>query len=216
VPPYGPDEVRGEIERGTGTSPDADAVRPKAGDSTPWLPQNPLLSRNFGEVIVSTLVAKYKKIKFETHENVGYGDIHVPTLEMQTEAYWLTFADESKMWMDEAGLDLGAGLRGLASLLSHVVPLYVLCDPRDVASVPMVRSPHDELPCVYLYDKYPGGIGLARKVYDVDLKILAAAVEILRGCGCAGGCPSCVGPEVEAESRAKRSVQALLESIMSA
>lgn len=207
-PPYGPDEVRRRVEGEPPTAPDSREPRLNV-----QIPQ-PMISRNFGEVVVSTLVAKFKKIKFETHENIGYGDIHVPPLEMQTEAYWMVFNPEASQWMREAGLDLGAGLSGLASLLSNIVPLFVLCDPRDLASLPMVRSTHDELPVIYFYDKYPGGIGLARKVFDMDRHVLTAAADVLGACGCGSGCPSCVGPELESGADAKLSARVLLEAML--
>lgn len=218
LPPYGPEEVRRQVEArsqyaaplGWGSAHLDSCSREQLNISIP----NPLLSKNFGEVVVSTVIAKYKKIRFETHENVGYGDIHVPPLEMQTEAYWLTFAAEAKEWMEQSGLDLGAALSGLATLLSSVVPLFVLCDPRDVQSVPMVRAPHDELPTIYVYDKYPGGIGLARRVYELDQQILSTAREMLTQCSCPTGCPSCIGPTVELNSiTAKLSTRVLLDAM---
>lgn len=213
VPEYGPDDVRriyesGQPRRDSGPKTAPDVHVPRLNLSI----RNPLLSRNFGEVVVSTLVAKFKKIRFETHENIGYGDVHVPTLEMQTESYWLTFHPESREWMETAGLDLGSGLSGLASLFSNIVPLFVLCDPRDVVSVPMVRSPHDDCPAVYIYDRYPGGIGLSRRIYDIDQQILTAADDLVSHCGCGSGCPSCVGPELEAGASAKLSTRVLLEA----
>jgi hypothetical protein len=72
---------------------------------------------------------------------------------------------------------------------------------------------HDDLPAIYLYDKYPGGIGLARKVYDFHTRILAASLDILAHCGCGAGCPSCVGPEVELSARAKLGARVLLEAL---
>jgi DEAD/DEAH box helicase domain-containing protein len=210
LPPSGAEEVRRELEKQGGGSP-TQAGPPKTVLNLA-IP-DPLVSKSFGEVAVVTLVAKYKKIRFETHENVGYGEISVPPLEMQTEAYWLTFDARAKEWLEQAGLDLGAGLGGLANLLSNVVPLYVLCDPRDVASVPMARAPHDELPTIYLYDRYPGGIGLARKIYDVDRSILEAARDILAGCSCTAGCPSCVGPTVELSPAGKLSARVMLEAM---
>lgn len=212
VPKFGPDEVRVLVERATGGRPLPQFGKPQTvlNLTIPY----PLLSRNFGEVVVSTIVAKFKKIRFETHENIGYGDVHVPPLEMQTEAYWLTFKPEAKQWMEASGLDLGSALGGLSSLLSNVVPLFVLCGPHDVTSVPMVRAPHDELPTIYLYDQYPGGIGLARKVYELDKQILGASLEILSGCGCGDGCPSCVGPGLELSAKSKLSARVLLEAML--
>ncbi|MCX7717294.1 MAG: DEAD/DEAH box helicase [Candidatus Sumerlaeaceae bacterium] len=212
LPPSGPETVRERMERDTGQ------LEPPPVSSLPDNQLNltippPLLSRNFGEVVVSTVISKYKKIRFETHENVGYGDISVPPLEMQTEAFWLTLRPETRDWMELARLDLAAALGGVAQLMSTVVPLFVLCDPRDVACVPLVRSPHDELPAIYLYDKYPGGIGLARKVYDFHPRILIASLDILARCGCGAGCPSCVGPEVELSARAKLGARVLLEAL---
>ncbi|MCA9440674.1 MAG: hypothetical protein KC964_07705, partial [Candidatus Omnitrophica bacterium] len=81
-----------------------------------------LASHQWGEVSVTTLVAKYKKIRFETHENVGFGEVHLPEQELQTEAYWISF----EPWLDRAlkmkGLSLGGGIRALASALASVAP----------------------------------------------------------------------------------------------
>ena len=39
---------------------------------------------SFGEVLVSSLVTMFKKMKFDTHENLGYGEVNLPELEMHT------------------------------------------------------------------------------------------------------------------------------------
>ena len=51
--------------------------------------------RIHGEVMVASLVTLFKKLKFLTDENVGWGPIDLPELELQTTAYWLT-ADASR------------------------------------------------------------------------------------------------------------------------
>lgn len=174
----------------------------------------PLVSKNFGEVKVVTVVAKYKKIKFETHENVGYGEIHAPPLEMPTESCWLTFRDNLGEDIKRAGGDLGSGLRALANLLWNVVPLFVMCDRRDIATVPMVRAPHDQHPAIYIYDKYPGGIGISRKLFTIDDQIMRAAKDMLDECRCKEGCPSCVGPALDIGDRGKETAGLLLEQIL--
>jgi DEAD/DEAH box helicase domain-containing protein len=186
-----------------------------------WKPEptkcaSPLVSKNFGTVNIKTVVAKYKKIKFETHENVGYGEIHVEPLEMPTESCWLTFRDNLGGDIKRAGGDLGSGLRALANLLHNAVPLFVMCDPRDIATEPMVRAPFDEHPAVYIYDKYPGGIGISRKLFTIDERIMQAAKEMLVECKCGQGCPSCVGPALEIGDRGKLTAGLLLEQILNA
>ena len=75
---------------------------------------------------------------------------------------------------------MGGGLRALATALSNVVPVFVLCDPRDVHAAPMVRAPFSGLPTIYLYDAYPGGIGIARRIFDIDRKLFAAAEDLIK------------------------------------
>ncbi len=50
-------------------------------------------SRVHGEVMVASLVTLFKKLRFGTDENVGWGPIDLPELELQTTAYWLTCED---------------------------------------------------------------------------------------------------------------------------
>lgn len=169
--------------------------------------------RYFGEVSVSTIVPKYKKIRFETHENVGFGDIHLPQLDKQTESYWLEFSDELTDMLLRQGIDLGGGVRALATALVNVAPIFVLCDPRDISAAPMVRSPFSGLPTIYLFDVYPGGIGIARKIYEIDEQLFDAAEGLIRDCICTSGCPSCVGPPLEIGDRGKAGALAMLEAM---
>ena len=169
-----------------------------------------LRRRCFGNVAVITIVAKYKKLRFETHENVGYGEVSVPPLEMQTESSWFSFDPYTLRYFEEKGLSAAEGLAGVANVLSQVIPLYVLCDPRDIGVVPMLREPHSECPTLFVYDKYPGGTGLARKVFDLYDKVMAAAYDIVRQCHCAAGCPSCIGPPAELGKNAKPAALAWL------
>ncbi|MCB9768241.1 MAG: DEAD/DEAH box helicase [Candidatus Omnitrophica bacterium] len=169
-----------------------------------------LASHQWGEVSVTTLVAKYKKIRFETHENVGFGEVHLPEQELQTEAYWISF----EPWLDRAlkmkGLSLGGGIRALASALASVAPLHVMCDPRDIRSVPMVKSPFVEKPTIFLYDYYPGGVGIARKVFEMKKTVWTSVYNLVRGCECERGCPACVGPPVDVGATGKQSALAIL------
>ncbi len=179
-------------------------------------PENfhPLLSRNFGDVRVDITVPKFKKVKFETQESIGFGDIHLPPYELHTQAAWWTFRAETKPWLEAQGLDLGSGLKGLAWLLSHVASLFIMSDPRDLACVAMVRSTFDALPALYMFDRVAGGIGLARRAFAMDRQILRAARDVAGRCACKEGCPSCVGPALEIGGKARRSAIAILDAIL--
>lgn len=174
-------------------------------------PDFPFVRKRLGDVNVTTIVSNFKKIKFDTHENVGWGEIHLPPLEMQTESYWLVLNPDFLKKLRADGSDSPRLLLALGNLLTNVVPLYVMCDPKDFAVVTMLRSPVEEAPTIFIYDKYPGGINLARRIFTIDYRLFPAAFEIVKNCPCAAGCPSCVGPPEEVTSDAKNFCYQLLE-----
>ncbi len=153
------------------------------------------LPRYHGEVSVSAVATVYKKIKLYTHENVGWGRISLPEQSMHTEAVWFTLPPTVTSGLGNEQLQ--AGLVGLGTALANVAPLHLMCDPRDIRAFTEVRSPFTGLPTVYLYDRYPGGTGLAAGLYDLARDVFAAAQRLLSGCPCQDGCPSCVGPAAE-------------------
>ncbi|MCL6581259.1 MAG: DUF1998 domain-containing protein [Firmicutes bacterium] len=151
--------------------------------------------RHLGDVSVSALATIYKKIKLHTHENVGWGRISLPEQVLHTEAVWLTLPPELTGGLTADQIQ--SGISGLAALLGNVAPLFLMCDPRDIRAFAEVRSPFTDLPTVFLYDRYPGGTGLASRLYDLAAEVFAAAARLLAACPCSEGCPSCVGPASE-------------------
>jgi DEAD/DEAH box helicase domain-containing protein len=150
------------------------------------------LERQYGEVTVNAKPTIFKKIKLRTHENIGSGPIHLPEEELHTSSYWFTFEDEvTASW---SANDMQHALLGLANVLVHIAPLYLMCDPLDIRVVPQVKAPHNKKPTIFFYDRYPGGIGLSERLYEVHRELLAEAKKHISGCTCLSGCPACVGP----------------------
>lgn len=144
-----------------------------------------------GEVSVHAMATIFKKIKFETHENIGSGPIHLPEQELHTSAAWVSFAESV---LDSLGqTEAEQGLAGLAHVLRHVAPLFVMCDPSDLYVVPQRKAVHSGQPTIFLYDRYPGGVGLSEQVYKEMETILAQAEALICSCPCESGCPSCTG-----------------------
>ena len=106
-----------------------------------------------------------------------------------------------------------SALSGLAYLLRHLAPLRLLCAPGDLGSAVEARAPETGLPRVTFYDRVPGGAGLCVRLYDLFGPLLAAALERLRSCPCADGCPGCVGPAGEQEPGTKQRTRRLLEGM---
>ena len=87
-----------------------------------------------GELLVAEQVVGFKKIKFDTMENVGAGQVELPQQEMQTAGLWLTIRPEVLAAISPDRDALVDGLRGLAYLLHHLAPLFLMCDVRDLGA----------------------------------------------------------------------------------
>ncbi|WP_029733773.1 DEAD/DEAH box helicase [Deferrisoma camini] len=179
----------------------------------------------WGEVHVLARVPGYKKIKFYTSENVGYGEVDLPDQEMHTTAAWWVFPlilAEALGLTDAAFLD---GIAGLGHALHHLASLHCLCDPSDLGRalgdregrwdagpgpVDPAAAPPGIEPTLFLYERYPGGCGLAEGIHGRTRELLEGALELLAACRCESGCPSCVGPPGDVGPEAKAAAQRLL------
>ena len=168
-------------------------------------------TRAHGEVNVVALPTMFKKIKFDTHENVGSGPIHLPEDSMHTTSYWLSLSPEVANGLNRDQLQ--AGLMGLANALGIVSTVVLMCDRRDIRTAVEVCSPHTGAPTVFLYEAYPGGVGFSEKLYRMHDTLLDEARRLVEGCGCERGCPSCVGPLLEVGEDAKTATRRMLRGI---
>jgi DEAD/DEAH box helicase domain-containing protein len=193
-----------------------------------------------GELLVADQVVGFKKIKFDTMENVGAGEVELPQQEMQTSGLWLTIRPEVLAAISSDRDALVDGLRGLAYLLHHLAPLFLMCDVRDLGSWLGDAAPPEPggdrppgprvlttertrarllaaerfEPTVYFYDSQPGGVGLTERLFELVAPLLGRARETLQACSCRAGCPSCVGPVNEVGRRAKPMAGALLDRLI--
>ncbi len=148
----------------------------------------------FGDVSVTDLTFMFRKIKFGSRDSIGYGKCDLPPQVLETAGMWIIPPPEVLALVRKWGRVPGEGLLGLSNVLREVVPLFVMCDPLDIGTTVNSRSTGG--PAVYLYDKYPGGLGFALKAYDIVEEIMQAAMELIESCPCKKGCPSCVGSPI--------------------
>jgi DEAD/DEAH box helicase domain-containing protein len=190
--------------------------------------------KNHGEVQVNTQVVGFKKIKFHTMENVGSGELSLPEQEMHTTAYWLTLPREM---LEELPYDRGArldGVMGLGNALQAIATLLVMCDARDLG-VAVGENASQEAdvgtgprpapagqrvrlaslfePNIYLYDKYPGGIGFSEPLFRLSETLLENTYKLIANCPCPTGCPSCVGPAGEIGEKGKEVALEILRKL---
>jgi DEAD/DEAH box helicase domain-containing protein len=180
----------------------------------------------FGDVKVVEKVTGYKKIKFFTHENAGYGDVHLPEMQMHTTSFWLTVPESVVQSIDAPRAAVVDALRGLSIALETVAALSLMCDPRDIGRTigdgegdgeAPGRDPHARRtggfePTLFLFDAIPGGVGLAERIFERSAELLRCAGALIAECSCEAGCPACVGPG-DTEPLRKRLAKVLLSAL---
>jgi DEAD/DEAH box helicase domain-containing protein len=146
---------------------------------------------SYGDVMVNAKATIFKKIRLSTFENIGSGPIHLPEEELHTNAMWISFSTDITKRFGEGPFD--QALTGLAQLIQQVAPVFVMCDRHDLHVVPQMKAEHSEMPTIFVYDRYPGGIGLAKEIYQNLPTILGQVDHLISNCRCEHGCPACVG-----------------------
>ncbi len=145
-----------------------------------------------GDLNVSWTTIFFKKIRFKTYENLGMGPVHLPRREFDTQGLWLT---PSPSLLARAGAESGTvaaeALLGLLNLLLRAVPFVSLAEQADIGGT--IDAANLGQLTVFLWDRYPGGLGYCERAYSRLDEVLRIALEIVRDCPCASGCPSCVG-----------------------
>lgn len=174
-----------------------------------------------GEVLVTRKFVGFKKIRFHTNETIGYGEIHLPDLEMHTTACWFEVPDATLAALPFDREVLVDGLAGLGHALETTACVTLMCSERDLGRAmgePSAGDGHasaragrgrDFDPTVYLYDTMPGGVGLAAELHKRFAEILARALELLGDCACPAGCPACLGPMPHYDGRGRAAARAI-------
>ena len=189
-----------------------------------------------GEVHVVRRVAGYKKIRYYTHENIGYGPVNLPDQELHTTAAWWQLPQAVLLRAFASKQDALDGFLGAAHALHVVATVAVMADARDLqksvgngdgawfatqdgsgggraqdadgkpiaiggdalvaahaGDVALVETAQF-VPTVYLYDNFPGGVGLSEPLWQRQAELVRRAHELVERCDCRAGCPACVGP----------------------
>jgi DEAD/DEAH box helicase domain-containing protein len=195
-----------------------------------------------GEVQVVRKVVGYKKIKFYTSENLGYGDISLPEKDMHTTSYWFTIPRDMLYQLKYVQAEIIDGLSGFAYCLHHLAAMLLMADLRDIdrcigdksgewfvrhqmglrsiTSFPSVEEEGLTVgtdafdPTLFIFDAYPGGIGFSGLLYEKHSSLLAATRRLIGNCRCSAGCPSCVGPTLEMGASAKKVASMILDLIL--
>jgi DEAD/DEAH box helicase domain-containing protein len=180
--------------------------------------------KSHGDVRVVSRVVGFKKIKFYTNENVGSGELDLPEQQMHTTSYWLTIPRQVMARLPYSLDDRRDGVVGMSFAMRQVAQLLLMCDRHDIgisigagdegpaAGVGLTLQDLDE-PRVFIYDSYPGGIGFSEPLFAMHDELVARTRDLIAGCQCEHGCPTCVGPVGETGPEAKQVALLILDRV---
>ncbi len=146
----------------------------------------------FGEVDVTNNVVGFKKKMQFTEEVIGEEPLDLPPLRFVTQALWFELPEAAIEQVAEAGLDFAGGLHAAEHAAIAMLPLFALCDRNDIGGVSTPFHPDTGKAQIFIYDAYPGGIGITAKGFEMMEELWAAALQAIEECPCQDGCPSCI------------------------
>jgi len=107
-------------------------------------------------------------------------------------ALWFGVPEEIIEEFQRRGLDLAGGLHALEHAAIGLLPLFAMCDRNDIGGLSTVTHPDTGQAQVFIYDAFPGGVGISEKGFEILPELWRATLQLLQECPCQEGCPSCV------------------------
>ncbi len=150
------------------------------------------MEMHFGEVVVTNQVVGFRKKRLFTDEVLEIIDLDLPEQTFETEAFWFTVPDSVWLPFLLDNNDLAGSIHAIEHSLIGMMPLLATCDRWDLGGVSHPAHPDTNLPTIFVYDAYPGGVGIAEGTYPDLPTLLLSTKAMIAECPCAEGCPSCV------------------------
>jgi DEAD/DEAH box helicase domain-containing protein len=144
-----------------------------------------------GELTYSWQTVAMKKLQFHSLDTIGYHPLDLPRLTLETTGFWLAPGEAAWSAVARRGLNPVEGLMGVRNLFITLLAMLSMCDPADLGG--KIDSSNLGRPALFMFDRYPGGLGFCEQGWTRLDELARAALEHLEACECEGGCPACVG-----------------------
>ena len=145
-----------------------------------------------GVVKVTESITGYEKRALPGQELMGVYPLDLPRHTFETMGFWVEIEPVVKKLVDERNLHLMGGLHAIEHGAIGIFPLFALCDRNDIGGICYTHHPQVEKSAIFIYDGYPGGVGLAQRGFEVVYKLFEKTLDHIRNCECEEGCPSCI------------------------
>lgn len=145
-----------------------------------------------GTVKVTEWITGYEKRALPGQELMGVFPLELPPQSFETMGFWIEIEPVIRAWIERKGLHFMGGIHAIEHGAIGIFPLFALCDRNDIGGICYPHHPQVNKSAVFIYDGYPGGVGLAQRGFDIVLELLEKTLDLLKTCACEEGCPSCI------------------------
>ncbi|WP_117590963.1 DEAD/DEAH box helicase [Haloprofundus halophilus] len=158
------------------------------------LSARPDTSVRFADVTMTEQITGFERRDPKRGEAIGREALDLPETNLRTKALYFTVPDDVEREMRESAGDRGfnGGIHAAEHGMISLFPLALLCDRADIGGLSTPHHPHTGKSTIFVYDGYPGGVGLTRGGYDRVETLMARTARLVDDCDCADGCPACV------------------------
>ena len=145
-----------------------------------------------GRLKVTEHIMSYEKRRLPGQELLGVVTLELPPQIFETVGMWLEIPDAVKNAIYATGGHFMGGIHALEHVLISMFPLFALADRYDIGGISHPAHPQVGRAAIFIYDGYPGGVGLSVRAYDILEDLLNRSREVTAACPCEDGCPSCI------------------------
>jgi len=145
-----------------------------------------------GRLRVTEYITAYETRRLFSHELLSKNPLDLPPQTFETVGFWIEIEPILETKIRKAGLDFMGGIHAIEHALISMFPLFAVCDRNDIGGISIPMHPQIEKGAVFVYDGFPGGIGLAARGYDIIMPLIERTKELIASCGCSQGCPACI------------------------
>ena len=145
-----------------------------------------------GVVDVTNQVDGFRKKKHYTDEVLGEEVLDLPPQCFITQSLWFDLPQQAVELIEKGKLDFHGGLHAAEHAAIAILPLFAMCDRNDIGGVSTPFHLDTGKAQIFIYDGYPGGIGIAEKGYEIIDELWAATLKAIEECPCRDGCPACI------------------------
>lgn len=171
----------------------------------------------FGKVRVTEKVTGYQKRHSITQKLISTINLDLPEQIIETESVWIDIPCSIVTFLEQEKYHFMGAIHALEHAMIALFPLLVLCDRNDIGGISCPLHEQTEMASIFIYDGYPGGVGLTREAFRKMDSLLMQTQKTIASCSCNTGCPSCVhSPKCGSGNRPidKKACLALLAEIL--